>query len=317
MARFILRRLGLALITLWLVTLVVFFAAQVLPGNVARSILGPLADPRAVAALNHKLGTDRPALTQYADWVTSAVRGDLGESLTLQVPVRPQVTAALRHSFELALVAFLLVVPLSLIGGIVAALNLGRALDRVITTTGLSLSAVPEFVTGVMLIVVFGIWLNVLPIAATWPSGAGIGTQIYHLLLPATALATVLFGYIARMARAGMIEALDSDYVRTAVLKGLPRRTVIWRHAMRNALLPTITVIATQLGYLIGGLVVVEILFNYQGVGRLIFDAAGHHDVPMLEGGVLVVAGVYLAATLAADILYSLLNPRIRYQSAE
>ncbi len=317
MARFILRRLGLALITLWLVTVVVFFAVQVLPGNVARSILGPFADQRSVAALNHKLGTDRPALTQYADWVSHAVRGDLGESQTLQVPVSSQVTAALRHSFELALVAFLLVVPLSLAGGILAALKVGQALDRSITTTGLSLSAVPEFVTGVVLIVVFGIWLNVLPIAATWPSGAGIGTQIYHLLMPALALSAVLFGYIARMARAGMIEALDSDYVRTAMLKGLPRRTVIWRHAMRNALLPTITVIATQLGYLIGGLVVVESLFNYQGVGRLILDAALHHDVPMLEGGVLVVATVYLVATLVADVLYSLLNPRIRYQGAE
>jgi peptide/nickel transport system permease protein len=188
---------------------------------------------------------------------------------------------------------------------------------RGITISGLSLSAVPEFVTGVILIAVFGIWLNVLPISATWEPGAGFGTQVQHLLMPAIALSGVLFGYIARMARAGMVEALDSDYVRTAVLKGLPRRTVIWRHAMRNALLPTITVIATQLGYLIGGLVVVEILFNYQGIGRLIFNAAAAHDVPMLEGGAMVVGAVFLLATLAADVLYSLLNPRIRHGSVE
>ena len=317
MARFILRRLGLAVITLWLISVLVFCSIQLLPGNVGRSILGPLASPTAVAALNHQLGTDKPALTQYKEWVTGVVHGDFGTSQKLQVPVRPQLTAALRHSFELALVAFLIVVPLSLIGGTIAALRLGSAVDRGITVSGLSMSAVPEFVTGVVLIAVVGIWLNVLPISATWDPGSGIGSQVQHLLMPAIALAGVLFGYIARMARAGMVEALDSDYVRTAVLKGLPRRTVIWRHAMRNALLPTITVIATQLGYLIGGLVVVEILFNYQGIGRLIFNAAAAHDVPMLEGGAMVVGAVFLLATLAADVLYSLLNPRIRHGSAE
>jgi peptide/nickel transport system permease protein len=317
MARFILRRLGLAVITLWLISVLVFCSIQLLPGNVGRSILGPLASPTAVDALNHQLGTDKPALTQYKEWVTGVVHGDFGTSQKLQVPVRPQLTTALRHSFELALVAFLIVVPLSLIGGTIAALRLGSAADRGITISGLSLSAVPEFVTGVVLIAVFGIWLNVLPISATWEPGAGFGTQVQHLLMPAIALSGVLFGYIARMARAGMVEALDSDYVRTAVLKGLPRRTVIWRHAMRNALLPTITVIATQLGYLIGGLVVVEILFNYQGIGRLIFNAAAAHDVPMLEGGAMVVGAVFLLATLAADVLYSLLNPRIRHGSAE
>jgi peptide/nickel transport system permease protein len=317
MARFILRRLGLAVITLWLISVLVFCSIQLLPGNVGRSIAGPLASAQQVAALNHKLGTDKPALTQYKDWASGIVHGDFGISQKLQVPVRPQVTAALRHSFELALIAFLLVVPLSLIGGTIAALRLGSAIDRGITVSGLSLSAVPEFVTGILLIVIFGIWLNVLPISATWEPGAGIGTQVQHLLMPAIALSGVLFGYIARMARAGMVEALDSDYVRTAVLKGLPRRMVIWRHAMRNALLPTITVIATQLGYLIGGLVVVEILFNYQGIGRLIFNAAAAHDVPMLEGGAMIVGAVYLSATLIADVLFSLLNPRIRHQGAE
>ncbi len=317
MARFILRRLGLAVITLWLISVLVFCSIQLLPGNVGRSILGPLASPQAVAALNHKLGTDKPALTQYREWVTGVVKGDFGTSQKLQVPVRPQLTAALRHSFELALIAFLVVVPLSLIGGTIAALRVGTAVDRGITTAGLSLSAVPEFVTGVVLIAVLGIWLNVLPISAAWEPGAGPWTQFTHLLMPAIALSCVLFGYIARMARAGMVEALDSDYVRTAILKGLPHRTVIRRHAMRNALLPTITVIATQLGYLIGGLVVVEILFNYQGIGRLIYNAAQAHDVPMLEGGAIVVGGVYLLATLIADVLYSLLNPRIRHQAAE
>ena len=317
MTRFVLRRIGLALITLWLLSVLVFFTAQVLPGNVGRSILGPFADQAAVDALNEQLGTDRPLLEQYTDWLGGVLTGDLGESLTFRQPVRPLLTDALENSLKLALVAFVIVVPLSLLGGIAAALRVGRATDRAISIGGLSLASMPEFVTGVVLIMVFGIWLDWLPVTATWPPGSDPLTQLKYLILPALALAGVLFGYIARMTRAGMVESLDSDYVRTATLKGLPRRTVIRRHAMRNALLPTITVIAVQLGYLIGGLVVVERLFNYNGVGRLIYTDAVRHDVVMLEAGVLAIGIVYLTATLVADILYAVLNPRIRYAEAE
>jgi peptide/nickel transport system permease protein len=317
MARFILRRLGLALITLWLLSVFVFIAVQVLPGDVARSILGPFASQQTVDNLNHQLGTDKPLVTQYVNWISGIFHGDLGTSNTFKIPVTDVLGPALKNSFKLAALAFVIVVPISLFAGILSALHVGRVTDRGITTAGLSMSAMPEFVTGVLLIVVFGIWLNVLPIAATAPDGAGIATQVYHLLLPALTVAIVLFGYIARMARAGMIDALESEYVRTAVLKGLPQRTVIWRHAMRNALLPTITVISTQLGYLIGGLVVVETLFNYPGVGRMVFTAATSQDVPVLEAGVLVIGVVYLAATLIADLLLSLLDPRIRHAGAE
>lgn len=184
--------------------------------------------------------------------------------------------------------------------------------------TGLSFSTVPEFVSGIVLIVVFAIWLKVLPVTAAWPPGSPFFfTQLRYLLLPAIPLVLVLFGYIARMARAGTIEALDSDYVRTATLKGLPRWVVIRRHVLRNSLLPTITVIATQMGYLIGGLVVVETLFNYQGLGRLIFTAATDKDFPMLEAGILIIGVVYLLATVVADVLYTLLNPRVRLDSSE
>ena len=183
--------------------------------------------------------------------------------------------------------------------------------------TGLSLTSVPEFVSGIVLIVIFAIGLKWFPVTATAPPGTSPLGQLHYLILPAIPLVFVLFGYIARMARAGTIEALDSDYVRTAVLKGLPRSTVIRRHVLRNSLLPTITVIATQSGYLIGGLVVVETLFNYPGLGRLIVTAATNKDFPMLEAGVLVIGIVYLGATLIADILYTILNPRIRFERAE
>ena len=299
--------------TLWILSVIVFLGAQVLPGDVARRVLGRDASPEAVAALNKELGTDRSVFIQYWDWVSSFVTGDLGTSYALRVPVSSLVFDALANSFKLAAVAFVIVVPLAILGGVFAALHEGRFADRSISITGLSATVVPEFVSSIILIVIVGLWLELLPITAAWPPGAGPLTQLKHLILPSLPLVLVLFGYIARMARAGTIEALDADYTRTAVLKGLPQRTVIRRHVLRNALLPTIAVVATQTGYLIGGLVVIEVLFNYQGIGRLLFDAADGKDFPLLQSAVLVVGMVYLVATLLADLAYSILNPRIRY----
>jgi peptide/nickel transport system permease protein len=317
MAIFILKRVGLALITLWLLSVIVFFAGQVLPGDPARAILGPLAAPSAVHALDTQLGTNRPVLTQYWLWISHFVHGDMGKSYTYQASVAPLVIKALGRSLELAIVALVVVVPLGILGGVWAALAAGKRRDRVISILGLSTTVMPDLVTGIVLIVVFGIALNVLPFSASWPPGASLPTQLYHLILPAAVLVLILFGYIEQMARAGTIEALNSDYARTAFLKGLPRRTVIRRHVLRNSLLPTITVIATQVGYLIGGLVVVETLFHYQGIGSLIVNAATAKDFPMLEAGILVIGVVYMVATLMADIVYTLLNPRIRFEAAE
>ena len=317
MGRFLLTRLGLALVTLLLLSVIVFAMSQVLPGNVGRAILGPFADQGAVDRLNEELGVNRPLVTQYVDWIGSFVTGDLGQSLSFRRPVSTLVGDAVINSLKLAAVAFVLVMPLAILGGVISALKYGKFTDRFITLSGTSLTTVPDFVTGIVLIIVVGLWLEWLPITATPPTGAGPLTQIKHLILPAIPLVFVLFGYIARMARAGTIEALDSDYTRTAVLKGLSQRQVVRRHVLRNALLPTITVVATQTGYLIGGLLVVETLFSYNGIGRLIFQAAEQKDFPLLQSGVLVVGVVYMVATLVADLAYSLLNPRIRYATSE
>ena len=317
MARFLLKRFALAIVTLFLLSVIAFAASQLLPGNVGRNVLGGFADQHSVDLLNHQLGVDRPVYTQYWDWISHFVRGDLGQSLEYKVSVQSLLGPALRHSLKLAALAFLLVVPLSILGGVFAALRRGRLADRAITLGGLSLTAVPEFVSAIVLIVVFGVALKWLPVTAQAPEGSGFFTQIKFLLLPAFALTMVLFGYIARMARAGTIEALDADYTRTAFLKGLSNATVLRKHVLRNALLPTIAVIASQTGYLIGGLVVIEKLFNYPGIGQRIYVAAQNKDFTMLESGVLVVGIVYLVATLIADILYSVLNPRIRYGAAE
>jgi peptide/nickel transport system permease protein len=312
MAMFLLRRLGLMVLTLWILSLIVFFAGQILPGDPGRAILGNLASPSAVQALDHQLGVDQPLLTRYLSWLGGLLHGNFGTSYTYRSAVEPFVRAALINSVKLAVLAFVIVVPLGIIGGVIAALYEGRAADRIISVTGLSLATVPEFVSGIVLIVIFGVTLKVLPVTASAGAGAGALNQFRHLILPAIPLVFVLFGYIARMARAGTIESLNSDYTRTAVLKGLPRTAVIRRHVLRNSLLPTITVIATQTGYLIGGLVVVETLFNYQGIGNLIFKAAQAKDFAMLEAGVLMIGVVYVLATLAADLLLIALNPRLR-----
>ena len=248
--------------------MIVFFAGQILPGDPGRATLGPLAAQSAVQALDHQLGVDRPLITRYLSWLGGLLHGNFGTSYAYQTAVEPFIRAALINSVKLAVLAFVVVVPLGIFGGVIAALYAGRGIDRTISVTGLSLSSVPEFVSGIVLIVVFGVTLKWLPVTASAGAGASPLNQLKHLILPAIPLVFVLFGYISRMARAGTIEALNSDYTRTAVLKGLPRSTVIRRHVLRNSLLPTITVIATQTGYLIGGLVVVETLVQLPGPGK-------------------------------------------------
>ncbi|HEY4027812.1 MAG TPA: ABC transporter permease [Candidatus Dormibacteraeota bacterium] len=317
MLRFLLRRVGLALVTLWLLSVIVFLASHALPGDVGRRILGPFADPRSVAALDHALGVDRPLPVQYASWVGDLLRGDLGSSLSFHVPVAQLLGRGVVNSLKLGMVAFVMVVPLGVLGGILAALRRGGLTDRVITIAGLSATIVPEFVSSIVLILVFSVALKALPISAQVPPDADPLTQIYHLILPALPLVLVLFGYIARITRSGVVEALDADYTRTAVLKGLSWGAVVVRHVLRNALMPTIAVVATQLGYLIGGLVVIEVMFNYQGLGQLLYTSAQQKDFPLLQAGVMTVGAVYLTATLLADIGYSFVNPRIRLGGAE
>jgi peptide/nickel transport system permease protein len=317
MARFLLKRLALSLVTLLVLSMIVFGAAQLLPGDIGRNVLGNLASEADVERFNKMVGVDRPIWEQYWDWISDFARGDLGTSLQYQVPVADLLRPSLVNSLQLAALAFVLVVPLSLLGGTFSALRRNRFTDRVITGTGATLTSIPEFVTAIVLIVIFGVVLDWLPVTATAPPDASFFTQVEYLLLPAFALVAVLFGYIARITRAGVIEAIDADYTRTAFLKGLGPQQVLRTHVLRNSLLPTIAVIATQVGYLIGGLLVIEKLFNYDGIGQRIYVAAQNKDFILLQSGVLIVGIVYLVATFVADILYSLLNPRIRYGAAD
>ena len=317
MGKFIVKRIGLALVTLFIVTTAIFFMTHILPGNAAERILGPFAERINVIALEKELGLDKPMYVQYWRWLSEALQGQLGDSVQYQSPVSEILIPAIGYSFRLASMAFLIVVPLSILGGIIAAINRGKLVDRVITVGGLSAAVIPEFVWAVLLVFVVGVKLEWLPVTAFPDVDTSLVQVIRHMILPSIALVLVLFGYISRIARAGVIEAMDSDYSRTAVLKGLSKRQMINRHVLRNALLPTIAVVASQVPYLVGGLVAVEIVFNYPGFGSLLLQAVQYRDYPMLQAAVLIVGSVIVMMQLIADILFALLNPRIRQTIAE
>jgi peptide/nickel transport system permease protein len=312
MARFILRRLLLALITLWLLATIVFIITNVLPTDVGRTILGPFAPAESVAALNERLGTNRPIVVRYLESLQGLVTLDFGESFVSGQAVLPQVIGAVGRSALLAGLALVITIPLSILAGLFAARRRDRLVDRAIVLTGVTLSSIPEFVTGTILVVVVGVQLGWLPVLATAPDDAGFLEQLRYLLLPAIAMAIVYFGYIARMTRAGAIDVLQSDYVRTATMKGLTTGQTMRRHVLRNALVPTVAVIAVQIGYLFGGIIAVEKIFNYNGMGATMLFAAKNKDLPMLTAGVIVIGVVYMLATLAADLIIAWMNPRIR-----
>lgn len=313
MLRYVAHRLALGLVSLLLLSMMIYAAAQVLPGNPGRIVLGREATPNAVKQFNHALGIDRPLPVRYADWLSDAVRGNFGANYTDGRPVTDDLVPALRRSLFLAVYAFILCIPISILAGVIAALRRGRPTDRAITVTGLSLAVIPEFVLGSILVTLLGpAFLNWFPGIAGALIDASFVTKLDSLFLPAVALALVLFGYIARMARAGTMEAIDADFTRTATLKGLKQRQVMMRHVLRNGLLPTIAVISTQVGYLFGGIVAIEKLFGYPGIGFLTVQSAQIKNFPMLLACVLVIGVIYFVATLTGDLLTAALNPRVR-----
>ena len=314
MARFLLRRLVLSLITLWLLATIVFVIANVLPTDIGRTILGPFASQETVDALNERLGTKDPILVQYARAMRNLVTLDFGESFQSGAPVMPTLLAAIGRSAQLAALALILTIPISIAAGVFAARRRDRPIDRAIVLFGVTSSSIPEFVTATFLVVVVGVGLGWLPVLANPPQGAGLITTVRFLLMPALAMAIVYFGYIARMARAGTIDVLQSDYVRTATMKGLSNSQVVRRHVLRNALVPTVAVIGVQIGYLFGGIIGVEKIFNYNGMGQLMLFAAQRKDIPMLTAGAVVVGIVYMVATLIADLTIAWMNPRVRLE---
>jgi peptide/nickel transport system permease protein len=309
--RFIIRRLLLIILVLFLVSVIVFFITSVIPGDTAQAMLGQAATPTSLAALRHRLGLDQPPPLRYLLWLGNLLRGNLGDSPTMQLAIAPLLLNKLANSALLAAAAFLFTVPLSLLLGIIAGLTKNRWSDNVISLATLAGVAQPEFVTGTYLIVIFALWLHWLP--ATSTLGQGAGQNILSLILPVITLSLVLLAYIGRMTRTNVIDVMETDYIRSAILKGLAYRAVVIRHALRNALLPSITIIASNVGWLLGGIVVTENLFGYPGIGRLLLQAVQNRDVPLLQDITLIIALIFALSNLAADILYAVLNPRVRY----
>lgn len=312
MILFLLRRFGFIILALFLASIIIFSATQLLPGDVASLVLGQFATETALENLREELGLNRPVFVQYFNWISGFVQGDWGYSMVSRTPVRPIIMERLQSSAILAMMSFLLYVPLGIALGVIAAIKKEKIPDRLISGVSMAFVGLPEFVTGLFLISFFAIGLGVLPANSALEPGFSFAASIRYLILPAITVSLTSLGYVVRMVRSGTIEVLRTDYVRAAELKGLPGRVVLLRHVLRNALLPTVTVIAMGIGWLLGGLIVTEQVFGFPGLGRILIFSIQRGDLPMIQAATLVIVTVFLVSNMIADILYSLLNPRIR-----
>ncbi|MFT6292798.1 MAG: peptide/nickel transport system permease protein [Ilumatobacter sp.] len=319
MLRFIIRRILLAFVTLAILLVIITLIPNIAPGDPARKIAGGTASPERLKQVTESLGLRDSIATQLWEVTTSVFTFDFGESFSVATGERVTdlVLTSLGNSAKLVGLSLLVIIPLSILGGLIAAYKKDTWIDRMIVNVGLAFSAIPDFVAGVFLLAFLAVPFEFFKVQANPPSGASPLTQVQHLMLPVIAVLAVYFGYIARITRAGAINALDADYTRTAFMRGLTTQAVFRKHVARNALQPTVAVIGTQLGYLFGGMVALEVVFSYQGVGNLIISAVDGADYPVLRAGVLTVAVIYMIATLLADLLVAYMNPRARQSLGE
>ena len=314
MLGFLLKRLGSMVLTMLVISILVFSLAEVVPIDPARSALGRYASQNKVDELREKMGLDRPVVVRYVVWISNVLRGDFGESIHFRRPVGDLIAVRLERSLALAALGFAFMIPIGLALGCIAGIAEGKLLDRIISLTGSLLVSVPPFASGIFMIVVFALWLGWLPGASIPDPDESFLDSFKKLILPILALSFDEIGYLTRFTRVSMAEVMESDYIRTAVLKGIPKRKIIWRHALRNALIAPFTAIMLHVNWLIGGVVVVEVLFNYPGLGRLLLDAALRNDIILLEGGTLVLTFVAVSSQVIGDIGIYLMNPRIRIE---
>lgn len=314
MKRF-LTRLGFMALTVVAMSFLIFLLVEIMPGDVAQTVLGQAATEQSLAALRETMKLDDPLMVRYGRWAGGFIQGDLGESLYMRgVQINTIFWRRVGHSMMLALSAFIIYVPLSILLGMLAGVKAGKFSDSIISFLGLATMALPEFVSGILLITVFAVNLNILPLTSIIPIGQTLWQNLEILILPALSITFVMFGYVSRMQRSSMVGVMNSDYVRAAVLKGMPRQYVIFRHALKNALLPTITIIGMNMGWLFGGLIVVETLFGFPGLGSLTMTAIKTRDIPLIEACVLFITIIFVFSTFVTDMMYSFLNPKIRFK---
>lgn len=313
MTGYVLKRLLSIVLTMAVMSVLIFWITQVMPGNVAYMILGDFASPQDVATLEAKLGLNDPAYVQYLRWASGLLHGDLGRSLVMDRPIAPVLWEAVGKSAILAGISISLVALLGIWLGVYAGVRHGRISDHVVSVATYLNIAIPEFLWAIVIIMLFAGYLNWFPATGYSDLSNGFGAWARHLVLPIFTLVTGLMAHVSRLTRSSMIDTMQTQYVRAARARGLPERLVIRRHALPNALLPTITVLAIDVGIMMGGIVVVETIFSYPGLGRLLMFAIQNMDVPLLQACMMVITFVYAAANLSADLLYALLNPRVRY----
>lgn len=311
---YLIRRLLAVVLVLVVVTFAVFAITMILPGNAAVMILGEYGTDEAVAAMERRLGLDRPWYIQYFDWVGGVLRGDFGESLRLSLPVADVVGDAFRNSASLAVTALVSVTIIAIPLGVLAAIKRGTVADLIIGVFSYIGASMPEFVTATLLLVFLaGPALGLLPAGGFIAPNEDLGGFVSHVILPATTLGLILTAHISRQVRAEMSEVLSSDYIRAARLKGLRERRVIRRHALPNSLAPAVAVISLDIGYLLGGIIVVEEIFAWPGLGRLLIYALENRDLPVIQAITLLLATVYALSNLLSDIVIAILDPRVRY----
>ncbi len=311
---YVLRRLGAIIVVLAIVTIAVFGITVVLPGNAAVMILGEHATPESLAAMERQLGLNQPVLTQYLNWVGGVLHGDFGMSLRLSLPVSQVVGEAFRNSLSLALLALVTVTAVAIPLGVIAALRRGTIWDLMIGLFSYVGTAMPEFVTATLLLIIFASpeW-PVLPAGGFVPPGEDLVGYLRHAILPAATLGLILMAHISRQVRSEMSEVLSSDFIRAARLKGIRERRVIWRHALPNSLAPAVAVISLDIGYLLGGIIVVEEIFAWPGLGRLLIYALQNRDLPVIQAVTLLLAVVYALSNLVADLVIAWLDPRVHH----
>jgi peptide/nickel transport system permease protein len=311
-ARLVAERFVMALLTLLLVSFLIFAVLEVLPGDVATRILGRDATPETLATLRARMHLSDPALLRYGRWLGAIAVGDLGRSLVSGRAVTEVIGQRIFNTVLLSVYAFLIYIPLATLPALLQAVRRDGPLDHILSTLTLVLLSLPDFLLGTLLLVTFVLVIPVLPAMSTVDKTSGMLEYIRAMTLPALTLAIVMAVYAVRMLRDNLIEVLDADYIRMAELKGVPRARVVWRHALPNALVPTLNVTALNLGYLVGGVVVVEKVFGYPGFGSLLVDSLQLRDFPVIELTILIAATVYIAANFLADVGAILLNPRLR-----
>ena len=312
MIRLVARRLALGILTIVLVSGIIFVGIEVLPGDACTAYLQRMAQGKRLDNCRRDFRIERPALTRYVEWALGAAQGDFGMSFKRKKPISAIVGPRLRNTAVLGIAAMMVGVPLAIVLGIIAALWRDRRVDLWISTTAIFAMTIPEFVSATVLILIFSIWLGWFPGVVTTPPDAPLVEFLSDIILPIVALALVMTAHILRMVRTSVIDVMASDYVQMAQLKGVPYWQMVFRHVLPNALLPTINLVALTIAWLLGGAVVVEIVFNYPGLGRLMVDAIFFRDLALVQAIALILATLYVGLNLFADLLTLVANPRLR-----